>query len=71
LSIADLTFTTCFRILVVRKRVASQQVFFIPSVSLALRGAVAQLGERLNGIQEVVGSIPIGSTKIPDKTDIW
>ena len=55
-----------------RKRVASQQVFFIPSaVSLALRGAVAQLGERLNGIQEVVGSIPIGSTKIPDKTDIW
>jgi hypothetical protein len=30
--------------------------------SLAFRGAVAQLGERLNGIQEVVGSIPIGST---------
>ena len=28
-------------------------------------GAIAQLGERLNGIQEVVGSIPIGSTKIP------
>ncbi len=27
------------------------------------RGAIAQLGERLNGIQEVVGSIPIGSTK--------
>ncbi len=25
-------------------------------------GAVAQLGERLNGIQEVVGSTPIGST---------
>jgi hypothetical protein len=31
--------------------------------ALAFRGAVAQLGERLNGIQEVVGSIPIGSTK--------
>ena len=27
-------------------------------------GAIAQLGERLNGIQEVVGSIPIGSTKL-------
>ncbi len=27
------------------------------------RGAVAQLGERLNGIQEVGGSIPLGSTK--------
>jgi hypothetical protein len=27
-------------------------------------GAIAQLGERLNGIQEVVGSIPIGSTKV-------
>ena len=26
-------------------------------------GAVAQLGERLNGIQEVAGSIPVGSTK--------
>ena len=25
-------------------------------------GAVAQLGERLNGIQEVSGSIPLGST---------
>ena len=27
-------------------------------------GAVAQLGERLNGIQEVVGSIPSSSTSI-------
>jgi len=26
-------------------------------------GVVAQLGERLNGIQEVVGSIPTSSTK--------
>ena len=28
-------------------------------------GALAQLGERLICIQEVIGSIPIGSTKIP------
>ena len=28
------------------------------------RGAIAQLGERFNGIEEVVGSIPSGSTKI-------
>ena len=27
-------------------------------------GAVAQLGERLNGIQEVRGSIPLGSTDL-------
>ncbi len=27
-------------------------------------GAVAQLGERLNGIQEVRGSIPLSSTSI-------
>ena len=27
-----------------------------------LYGAVAQLGERLNGIQEVRGSIPLSST---------
>src|SRR6185437_3082453 len=26
------------------------------------QGAIAQLGERLNGIQEVSGSIPLGST---------
>ena len=30
-----------------------------------IRGAVAQLGERLNGIQEVEGSIPFGSTSFP------
>jgi hypothetical protein len=28
-------------------------------------GAVAQLGARLDGIEEVVGSNPIGSTKTP------
>ena len=28
-----------------------------------VRGGIAQLGERLNGIQEVMGSIPTVSTK--------
>ena len=27
-----------------------------------IRGAIAQLGERYNGIVEVTGSIPVGST---------
>ena len=36
---------------------------------MSTNGAIAQLGERLNGIQEVVGSIPIGSTKKPKKRD--
>ncbi len=27
-------------------------------------GPIAQLGERLHGMQEVVGSIPIGSTTL-------
>ena len=31
--------------------------------TLFLIGGVAQLGERLNGIQEVMGSIPTVSTK--------
>ena len=31
-------------------------------------GAIAQLGERFNGIEEVVGSIPSGSTKNPIKS---
>jgi hypothetical protein len=29
-------------------------------------GAVAQLGARLDGIEEVVGSNPIGSTKLTE-----
>ncbi len=29
-------------------------------------GAVAQLGERVNGIHEVRGSIPLGSTIFPN-----
>ena len=32
-------------------------------------GAIAQLGERFNGIEEVVGSIPSGSTNKINKLD--
>ena len=32
-------------------------------VETAFYGGIAQLGERLNGIQEVSGSIPLISTK--------
>jgi hypothetical protein len=32
-------------------------------LQLCFGGAVAQLGARLDGIEEVVGSNPIGSTK--------
>ena len=33
-------------------------------------GGIAQLGERLNGIQEVSGSIPlISTTKVPKSSD--
>ncbi len=42
---------------------------FAPPIR-AGRGAVAQLGERLVCNQEVVGSIPIGSTS-PTLTDAW
>ncbi len=28
------------------------------------RGGIAQLGERLHGMQEVIGSIPFTSTKV-------
>jgi hypothetical protein len=31
-------------------------------------GAIAQLGERLHGMQEVSGSIPLGSTNFLDVT---
>ncbi len=33
-----------------------------PSTWTIEDGAIAQLGERLNGIQEVTGSIPVSST---------
>jgi hypothetical protein len=35
-----------------------------PQASVRCSGAVAQLGERLNGIQEVGGSTPLGSTNL-------
>lgn len=34
----------------------------VPPKGRLLKGAIAQLGERFNGIEEVVGSIPSGST---------
>ena len=35
--------------------------------SFGTSGAIAQLGERFNGIEEVVGSIPSGSTNQPSR----
>jgi hypothetical protein len=32
------------------------------AATFSMNGAIAQLGERFNGIEEVVGSIPSGST---------
>jgi len=37
-------------------------------------GAIAQLGERLHGMQEVSGSIPLSSTKLSSKVQrarVW
>ena len=40
-----------------------------PNPAPADGGAIAQLGERLNGIQEVRGSTPLGSTTpLPGRT---
>ena len=45
------------------------ETFF--SINIGARG-IAQLGERLNGIQEVSGSIPLISTKTNHKaTALW
>ncbi len=40
-------------------------------VPLILIGAIAQLGERLHGMQEVSGSIPLSSTKSLLKKGVW
>jgi hypothetical protein len=34
----------------------------VPKSAVETVGVIAQLGERFNGIEEVVGSIPSGST---------
>ena len=34
-------------------------------------GALAQLGERLHGMQEVSGSIPLGSTIFSEQVNVW
>ncbi len=43
---------------------ASHQDAIKAQLSLSYGGAVAQLGARLDGIEEVVGSNPIGSTNL-------
>ena len=45
-----------------RKAVFEAHATRVLSCAPSDRGAVAQLGERLNGIQEVDGSIPFSST---------
>ena len=35
----------------------------LPSIMADLLGGIAQLGERLHGMQEVSGSIPLTSTR--------
>ncbi len=44
-----------------------EDMYFIPAVTVIhiewiIRGGIAQLGERLNGIQEASGSNPLTST---------
>jgi hypothetical protein len=48
----------------VERNLAKVEVASSSLVARSIYGAVAQLGERLNGIQEVVSSILIGSTNI-------
>ena len=43
----------------------TQTAFLNREVSMDQRGAVAQLGARVNGIHEVAGSIPASSTNLP------
>ena len=43
----------------------NRNAYFETKISFSPYGAVAQLGERVNGIHEVEGSIPFSSTKFP------
>ena len=57
----------CFDLLQTRHYCAHQYDIDRPKrdcyIRFKSRGAVAQLGERMNGIHEAVGSIPSSSTK--------
>jgi hypothetical protein len=60
------------------KSFISQDIFLAQRTALKLnkwnvimsKGPLAQLGERLHGMQEVVGSIPIGSTKFRSQVKV-
>ena len=41
-----------------------------PDPPTGIRGAIAQLGERLLCKQEVTGSIPVGSTRFPQNASL-
>jgi hypothetical protein len=41
------------------------------TTTVVLNGAIAQMGERLHGMQEVRGSIPLGSTKHLTQEGVW
>ena len=43
-------------------RTEPQASYFFERRGIGIRGALAQLVERLNGIEEVIGSIPVCST---------
>ena len=45
------------------KKTDFQQILLVLISQKTMIGAIAQLGERLHGMQEVRGSIPLGSTK--------
>ena len=47
----------------VAARLPKDEMLRCPHGPKRICGAIAQLGERFNGIEEVVGSIPSGSTK--------
>jgi hypothetical protein len=46
------------------KNILTCRRFLFTICRVQFHGGIAQLGERLNGIQEVSGSIPLISTKI-------
>jgi hypothetical protein len=52
-----------FRAALALRSVDESKGLMLTLSALQLGGAVAQLGARLDGIEEVVGSNPIGSTK--------
>ena len=58
-------------IIIFFKKIVDVIIIFDIIIHAFWRGVIAQLGERLHGMQEVIGSIPFSSTNVNKSSLLW